>query len=69
LARKRKRQTLPPPSKRRAIRTRAGVSLVELGQLVGVSGEAVRLWERGERRPSEPYRDDYIEVLDQLRAG
>lgn len=60
---------LPSPSKRRAIRVCAGASLVEVGELVGVSGEAIRLWETGQRAPSETHRDDYIGVLKQLQAG
>lgn len=60
---------LPSPSRRRAIRVRAGASLVEVGELVGVSGEAIRLWETGQRAPSETHRGDYIGVLDQLQAG
>jgi transcriptional regulator with XRE-family HTH domain len=44
-------------------------TLEEVGDLVGVSDEAVRLWETGQRTPSETHRDDYIDVLDDLRAG
>ena len=60
---------LPPPTRRRAIRVRAGATLDEVGDLVGVSGEAVRLWETGQRIPSESHRDDYIDVLDDLRTS
>jgi transcriptional regulator with XRE-family HTH domain len=45
----------------------AGMNLDELGERVGVSGEAVRLWELG-RRPSEAYLADYLDVLADLRA-
>jgi DNA-binding transcriptional regulator YiaG len=64
---KRRQATLPSPSRRRAIRVHAGASLEEVGELVGVSGEAVRTWEIGRSLPSEAHRDDYIEVLAELR--
>ncbi len=60
---------LPSPTRRRAIRVRAGATLDEVGELVGVSGEAVRLWETGQRVPSEKHRGDYVDVLDDLRTG
>ena len=60
---------LPSLTKRRAIRVRAGATLEEVGDLVGVSGEAVRLWETGQRRPSETHRNDYIDVLNDLSTG
>ena len=60
---------LPSPTRRRAIRVRAGASLEEVGELVGVTGEAVRLWETGQRTPSETHRDDYVGVLADLRVG
>ena len=41
--RKTTRAKLPSPTRRRAIRVRAGVSLEEVGDLIGVTGEAVRL--------------------------
>ena len=67
--RKRIQRRLPAPARRRAIRLRAGVSLDEVGELVGVSGEAVRLWETGQRSPNEAHRDDYLDVLADLRTG
>ena len=67
--RKTTRAKLPPPTRRRAIRVRAGATLEEVGDLVGVSSEAVRLWETGQRTPSETHRGDYIDVLDDLRTG
>lgn len=65
---KRNQSRLPSPTRRRAIRVRAGASLEEVGELVGVSGEAVRLWETGQRSPSEAHQDDYLDVLADLRA-
>ena len=69
MARRKTNRKLPPPTRRRAIRVRAGATLDEVGDLVGVSGEAVRLWETGQRIPSESHRDDYIDVLDELRTS
>lgn len=70
MAKKKANQSkLPAPTRRRAIRVRAGVTLDEVGELVGVSGEAIRLWETGQRTPSDTHRDDYVDILDQLRAG
>lgn len=63
------RAKLPSPTRRRAIRVRAGATLEEVGDLVGVTSEAVRLWETGQRIPSETHRDDYIDVLDDLRTS
>jgi DNA-binding transcriptional regulator YiaG len=63
------RAKLPSPTRRRAIRVRAGATLEEVGYLVGVTSEAVRLWETGQRIPSETHRDDYIDVLGDLRTS
>jgi DNA-binding transcriptional regulator YiaG len=63
------RAKLPSPTRRRAIRVRAGATLEEVGDLVGVTSEAVRLWETGQRTPSENHRGNYIDVLDDLRTG
>ena len=60
---------LPSPTRRRAIRVRAGATLEDVGGWVGVTGEAVRLWETGQRTPSEAHRGDYLDVLDDLRVG
>jgi DNA-binding XRE family transcriptional regulator len=45
------RSCLPPPSKRRRIRERAGVSQEELAQVLGVSKVAISRWETGTRTP------------------
>ena len=37
----------------RRLRKRAGLTQRELGQLVGVSGRAVRYWEAGDRKPQD----------------
>ena len=31
--------------------------------------DTLRLWETGQRTPSETHRDDYVAVLDDLRTG
>ena len=69
MPRRKTNRKLPPPTRRRAIRVHAGATLDEVGDLVGVSGEAVRLWETGQRIPSESHRNDYIDVLDDLRTS
>jgi DNA-binding transcriptional regulator YiaG len=61
------REGLPSPAARRAIRVAARASLQEFGDVVGVSHEAVRLWELGRRRPSAANAARYSELLDRLR--
>jgi DNA-binding transcriptional regulator YiaG len=61
-----RRPGLPCVSASRSDRT---ATLEEVGDLVGVSSEAVRLWETGQRTPSETHRVDYIDVLADLRTG
>lgn len=62
----RQRRQLPPPQMRRAIRVSAGVSLAKVAQTVGVSPQAVHMWERGEREPSGQNLPRYIAVLGAL---
>jgi transcriptional regulator with XRE-family HTH domain len=61
------RRELPPPSARRLLRTAAGVSLRDVGQVVGVSHEAVRMWESGERTPRGRNLERYADVLRAFR--
>lgn len=67
-ARVRQRRSLPPPPVRRAIRLAAGASLPELGRVLGVTGEAVRLWESGLRNPRGANLAAYIRVLSLLQS-
>lgn len=57
---------LPPPPVCRAIRQGAGVSLREVGQLIGVSPMTVLRWERGDVRPKRDHAIAYRELLDVL---
>jgi hypothetical protein len=38
-------------------------------QVLRATGQPLRLWETGQRTPSETHRDDYIDILDDLRTG
>lgn len=62
-----RRQLLPPPAKRRAIRKAAGASQADIAAAVGVHRESVSRWERGERIPRGPHADAYLAVLARLR--
>jgi DNA-binding transcriptional regulator YiaG len=64
LAQVRARRRLPSPSKRRAIRERAGVSLRDLADALGVSHAAVRGWEQG--ATPRDRRAEYADVLAEL---
>lgn len=63
----RARRALPSPAMRKAIRQDAGVSLRRAGAALGVSGQAVALWERGERTPRGANLTEYVELLRQLQ--
>jgi transcriptional regulator with XRE-family HTH domain len=65
----RTRQALPAPSARRALRQAAGVSLADVASVVGVSRQAVGLWEAGLRRPRGRNLDSYLHVLRALREA
>jgi DNA-binding XRE family transcriptional regulator len=60
---------LPEPAARRAIRKNAGVTVRELAAVVGVSRQAVNLWETGKRKPSGDYLTRYVEALDACRGA
>lgn len=61
------RRDLPPPSMRRALRKAAGVSLSEVAAIIGVTRQAVALWEGGDRTPRGTNLDEYARVLRELR--
>jgi DNA-binding transcriptional regulator YiaG len=58
-------EQFPPPAVRRRLREAQGLSRPAVGELVGVSGEAVRLWETGDREPSGDKRNTYLDLLNQ----
>lgn len=64
LERVRARRRLPPPTERRRIRERAGVSLRDLAAAVGVSHATIRNWEAGST-PRE-HRAAYARLLEEL---
>ncbi len=63
----RRRASLPPPKTRKAILLAAGISLEEMGKAVGVSHEAIRLWEIGLRAPTETNLIRYSAVLEEMQ--
>jgi DNA-binding transcriptional regulator YiaG len=62
-------EQLPPPAVRRQLRESAGLSRRAVGELVGVSGEAVRLWETGGREPQGDNRGAYLSLLTSWQSG
>lgn len=58
---------LPPPEMRRALRRAAGLSQLDVAELIGVSRAAVSRWESGARRPQRSNRIRYHSVLAELR--
>jgi DNA-binding transcriptional regulator YiaG len=68
LANARARQGLPTPVERRRIRESAGISLRQLGAVLGVSPMAVFRWEQG-ATPRDPDRArEYALLLEDLRT-
>ncbi len=65
----RTRRTLPEPSVRRAIRRAAGVSLEDIANVVGVTRQAVSLWELGQRTPRPRALNTYVDALRALQRA
>jgi DNA-binding transcriptional regulator YiaG len=65
----RARRELPAPVVRRVIRQAAGVSLDDVGRAVGVSRQAVSLWEKGSRTPRGENLTAYVSVLHELQRA
>jgi transcriptional regulator with XRE-family HTH domain len=61
------RRQLPPPAARRQLRERAGLSQRDIAQALGVTREAVALWELGARTPRPSTAGKYLVLLDRLR--
>ncbi len=57
------RRDLPPAARRRKLREDAGVSVREIAETIGVSVQAVRLWEAGLRRPRPENLAAYVQLL------
>ncbi len=64
----RARRELPPPAERRQIREGAGLSQIDVARVLGVTREAVALWELGRRTPRPDKALGYIALLDRLAA-
>ena len=52
----------------RALRTEAGMTQREVGELVGVGEAMVGLWETGDRNPNEEHSRRYLELISALRG-
>lgn len=61
------RRELPRPEVRRTLRRVAGASQAEVAAIVGVTRQAVQLWEAGTRTPRGANLDRYLEVLHEFR--
>ena len=68
IRRARARRELPAPAVRRHIRERAGLSQVDVGRALGVTREAVALWELGRRTPRPDTAIAYGALLDRLES-
>ncbi len=60
------RRRLPVPAARRHIREAAGVSQIHVARELGVTREAVALWELGARTPRHHHLAAYLAILDRL---
>jgi hypothetical protein len=59
-------EKLPEPAVRRQLRESAGLSRPQAAELIGgISAEALRLWELGEREPEGENKERYVEMLRQ----
>ena len=63
------RRELPPPDVRRTLRRVAGASQTDVAEVVGVTRQAVQLWEAGTRTPRGSNLDAYLEVLRTFRRA
>jgi DNA-binding transcriptional regulator YiaG len=63
LSRARNRKSLPGPEARRLLRERAGLKQQDIAAALGVTREAVALWESGARNPRDRYLPDYLAIL------
>jgi DNA-binding transcriptional regulator YiaG len=64
------RNELPTPQVRRALRKGAGASQEDVAKVVGVTRQAVQLWEAGVRTPRRGANlDAYLEVLQAFKRA
>jgi len=64
-----KARGLPEPSECLRIRREAGIARSDIAAALGVSRQAVDLWERGKRRPQGKLAVDYMDLLRALKAA
>ena len=64
----RNRKMLPGPEGRRLFRERAGLSQRDVATALGVTREAVALWELGRRNPRNRYLPQYLEILQRCAS-
>ncbi len=62
-------EQFPPPVVRRQLREAQGLSRPQVAAQLGVSGEALRLWEEGLRQPQGKNKARYRELLTQWQTG
>lgn len=60
-------QDLPSPDACRQMREACGLSTSDIAVALGVTAQAVRQWERGERAPRGDTRRRYVEAVRVLR--
>lgn len=61
------RPELPAPAERKAVREAAGLTLAQVGAAVGVTPQAVALWESGRRTPQGARLSKYAEAIHAMR--
>ncbi len=60
---------LPPPAVRRQLREAAGLSRPQVATQLGITPEALRLWEEGLREPQGDNRGAYLSLLTSWLSG
>jgi DNA-binding transcriptional regulator YiaG len=60
---------LPHPAARVAIRNSARLTQAQVGQIVGVTGQMVGLWEKGANEPTGERRERYAKFLQACLAA
>jgi DNA-binding transcriptional regulator YiaG len=66
---RRVRPELPAPSERRAIREAAGLTQAQVSSAIGVTPQAVALWESGLRTPRGDLLGSYAEAIRAMRES
>ncbi|MFE1844376.1 helix-turn-helix domain-containing protein [Streptomyces sp. NPDC059515] len=68
-SRLRVRLTLPTPAECRQIREGAGLTQAAVADAIGVTPQAVALWESGRRTPRGPLLNRYAEAIETMREA